>query len=62
MVDAGIQRGMELDIHSNMASFSFWAPTAAGTVAPTKLLPGMQRSADRYLSVDQRDFFYLTLR
>jgi hypothetical protein len=62
MVDAGIQRGMELDIHSNMASFSSWRPVPGGSVVPTKLLPGMQRPANRYLTVDQRDFFYLTLR
>jgi hypothetical protein len=61
MVDAGIQRGMELDIHPNMESFSSWRPTG-NSVVPTKLLPGMRRSADRYLTVDQRDFFYLTLR
>jgi hypothetical protein len=62
MVDAGIQRGMELDIHSNMASFSSWQPGAGSSVVPTKLLPGMQRPATRYLTVDQRDFFYLTVR
>jgi hypothetical protein len=62
MVDAGIQRGMELDIHTHMASFSSWQPAAGGEVAPTKLLPTMHRPADRYLSPDQRDFFYVTLR
>jgi 4-amino-4-deoxy-L-arabinose transferase-like glycosyltransferase len=35
------------------AFFQFW---------PTKLLPSMSRSADRYLTADQRDFLYLTLR
>ena len=62
MVQIGVQRGMELDIHSNMVSFSSWTPTSTGSVTPTKLLPDMQRPADRYLAVDQRDFFYLTLR
>ena len=63
MADAGIVRGMELDIHSNMPSFSSWIPTEGGpTVAPVKLLPAMHRPADRYLAPDQRDFFYLTLR
>jgi hypothetical protein len=61
MVDAGIQRGMELDIHHGKASFSSWAP-AGHSMTPTKLLPAMRGPADRYLSVDQRDFFYLTLR
>lgn len=62
MVGAGIRRGMELDIHSAMASFASWAPSASGSVTPTKLLPGMHRPADRYLAPDQRDFFYLRLR
>ncbi|SDD77919.1 hypothetical protein SAMN05216410_0150 [Sanguibacter gelidistatuariae] len=63
MVDAGIVRGMELDIHSNLQSFATWTPSAsATTMTPVKLLPSMQRPADRYLAPDQRDFFYLTLR
>jgi hypothetical protein len=64
MAEAGIQRGMELDIHSGMNSFSTFAPapgTTAGAVG-TKLLPGMTRPADRYLVPDQRDFFAVTLR
>jgi hypothetical protein len=61
MVDAGVVRGMELDIHSAMVSFSSWTPHGA-TVTPTKLLPNMQRAADRYLAPDQRDFFYVTVR
>ena len=62
LTDARAVRGMELDIHSAMVSFASWAPAAAGTPVPTKLLPNMSRSADRYLSADERDFFYLTLR
>ena len=62
LTDAGAVRGMELDIHTVMVSFSSWAPSARGSVTPTKLLPQMNRSADRYLAADQRDFFYLTLR
>ncbi|MCY7400451.1 MAG: hypothetical protein LH477_05740 [Nocardioides sp.] len=62
MVDAGVQRGMELDIHPGMTSFATWAPTSNGSAVPTKLLPGMSKPADRYLVPDQRDFFYLTLR
>jgi len=62
MTDAGVVRGMELDIHSNMVSFASWAPAPTGSVVPTKLLPNMNRPADRYLVPDQRDFFYLTLR
>ena len=55
-------RAMELDIHSALVSFASWAPTPPGRVTPTKLLPGMDRPANRYLTPDQRDFFYLTLR
>ena len=62
LTDAGAVRGMELDIHTVMVSFSSWAPSTPGSVTPTKLLPQMNRSADRYLAADQRDFFYLTLR
>lgn len=57
MADAGVMRGMQLDIHTGMASFSSWR---AGV--PTKLLPAMPRPADRYLAPDQRDFLYLTAR
>ena len=61
MADAGVVRGMQLDIHSGMASFASWWPLAGGkTAAPTKLLPRMPRSAYRYLKPDQRDFFYVT--
>ncbi|PRY10773.1 phosphodiester glycosidase family protein [Kineococcus rhizosphaerae] len=60
LVRAGAVRGMELDMHSGMVSFSSWT-VAGGTVTPTKLLPDMTREANRYLAPDQRDFFYLTL-
>lgn len=62
MVQAGIQRGMELDIHPRMVAFSSWQPGPGGTVTPTQLLPDLPVPADRYLAPDQRDFFYLTLR
>ncbi|MFF5291053.1 phosphodiester glycosidase family protein [Paractinoplanes globisporus] len=61
MADAGVVRGMQLDIHSGMASFASWEPlSGANGSAPTKLLPRMPRSAYRYLNPDQRDFFYVT--
>lgn len=62
MVDAGIVRGMQLDIHTGMASFSSWQANSGGQSLPSKLLPGMTRSAYRYLIADQRDFIYLTAR
>jgi hypothetical protein len=62
LADVGVVRGMELDIHSALVSFASWAPSPTGKVLPTKLLPGMDRPADRYLAADQRDFFYITLK
>ncbi len=63
MVQAGVQRGMELDIHTHMVAFSSWRPgPTARTATPTRLLPNLPVRADRYLSADQRDFFYVTLR
>jgi hypothetical protein len=59
--DAGAVRGMELDIHNGMQSFASWRPGPQGTPTPTKLLPTMTSGADRYVSPDQRDFFYLTV-
>lgn len=61
LADAGAVRGMELDIHNGMESFSSWRPGAQGTPVPSKLLPTMTSAADRYVSPDQRDFFYLTV-
>ena len=62
LVGAGAIRGMELDIHGGLQSFSSWRPSRGGSVRPTKLLPSMTRSARRYLKPDQRDFFYITQR
>lgn len=61
MVQAGIQQGMELDIHSPMVTFNSYRPDLAGS-SPHKLLPAMPGQVDRYLSADQRDFFATTLR
>jgi hypothetical protein len=60
MVQAGIVRGMELDIHTGMVSFNTYRPDIAGS-APEKLLPTMPSPADRYLTKDQRDFFAITM-
>ncbi|HEX5533196.1 MAG TPA: hypothetical protein VFX33_05595 [Actinomycetales bacterium] len=63
MSEAGVVRGMELDMHPGMTIFSSWAPLAAGRrPMPTKLLPNMRGDAARYIQPDQRDFVYLTLR
>ncbi|MDN5917954.1 MAG: phosphodiester glycosidase family protein, partial [Pseudonocardia sp.] len=64
MVAAGIQRGMELDIHSAMVTFNTYHPAAAAPsgLAAAKLLPGMTQPATRYLAPDQRDFLAVTVR
>jgi hypothetical protein len=59
MVDAGIRRGMELDVHNSFPFFAVWTHSD-NTNHATKLLPTMARHANRYLRPDQRDFFYLT--
>jgi hypothetical protein len=55
---------MELDIHTKQVSFNFFepSPNTLASVTGTKLLPDMQRPADRYLARDQRDFFAVLVR
>jgi len=61
MSQAGVQRGIELDIHPHMVSFNIERHTAAG-LRPVHLLSSMDEPTDRYLQADQRDFFYATTR
>ena len=61
LTDAGAVRAMELDIHHGMTFFSSWATDPAGTLSPAMLLPTMSSPPDRFLSSDQRDFFYVTV-
>lgn len=65
LLSAGSIRAMELDINSYWVTFDFLqhiAGNRGGTLKGTKLDSSMTRSADRYLSPDTRDFFYLTLK
>jgi hypothetical protein len=63
MTAAGVQRGMELDIHPKTVTFNIITPSTPGTdLNATKLLPAMVKPADRYLSPDHRDFLAVTLR
>lgn len=62
MVDLGAVRGMELDIHNGMQTFSTWSVQPHHSPVATKLMPGLNPPADRYLTADQRDFFYLTAK
>lgn len=59
MHEAGIVRGMQLDIHPGMVSFNYFPRPAA---SPTKLLPTLSSPPDRYLSTDLRAFFAVALR
>ena len=61
MTAAGVQRGMELDIHPKTVTFTIIRPSRTGLDA-TKLLPAMVKPADRYLVPDHRDFLAVTLR
>ena len=59
MLRAGCVRAMELDINPSWTTFNFYAPTVAGdptSVKGTKLLPDSEKSGNRYLSNDTRDF------
>jgi hypothetical protein len=60
MIHAGAVRAMELDINSYWTSFNAYA--APGGRRPAKLLEGMERPAERYLTPDDRDFFAVYLR
>lgn len=64
MTAAGVQRGMELDIHPGMVTFTTFHPAAGAPfgLAAAKLLPDMSQPATRYLNPDQRDFFAVTVR
>lgn len=59
MREAGIVRGMQLDIHSDMVSFNAY-PTPGGI--PHQLLPTMASRPERYLSTDLRSFFVIAER
>ena len=52
---AGAVRAMELDINYEWVSFNSYV--GPGARSPSKLLPGMNREAGRYLTPDDRDFF-----
>jgi hypothetical protein len=55
MVHAGAVRAMELDINAYWPSFITYRYRGAGD--PANLLPTMDRSPERYLTPDDRDFF-----
>ena len=60
LAHAGAVRAMELDINSYWVSFITYGASGAGQ--PANLLAGMNRSASRYLTPDDRDFFAVYAR
>lgn len=56
LAHAGAVTGMQLDIHAALVTFNAFTPGPQGPVGE-KLIPAMNRPADRYLAADQRDFF-----
>jgi hypothetical protein len=60
LIRAGAVRAMELDINSYWVSFITYAQENAGS--PSNLLPDMTRSAERYLTPEDRDFFAVYAR
>jgi hypothetical protein len=60
LIHAGAVRAMELDINSYWTSFiTYHRP---GAIGAANLLADMDRSAQRYLTQDDRDFFAVYLR
>jgi hypothetical protein len=57
---AGAIRAMELDINTYWPSFITYR--SPGAVGAANLLPGMDRSPQRYLTPDDRDFFAVYLK
>ena len=55
LIHAGAVRAMELDINTYWTSFITYRHRGAGQ--PANLLPTMDRSPQRYLTPDDRDFF-----
>jgi hypothetical protein len=60
MIHAGAVRAMELDINTYWTSFITYRHPGAGD--PANLLPDMDRSPERYLTPDDRDFFAVNQR
>ena len=58
----GVVTGMQLDIHPQMVTFNLVSARTGGALTTAKLQSSMVPSSRRYLTSDQRDFFYLTRR
>lgn len=64
MANAGAVRAMQLDIHSNVVTFSWYRqdPRSPLRIDASKLMASMQRGATRFLTADQRDFLAVSAR
>jgi hypothetical protein len=51
---------MQMDIHTDMVSFNAVVRRDGGRPVMRRLLAAMSSPSRRYLTTDQRDFFYLT--
>ena len=60
LIRAGAVRAMQLDINTYWTTFNTYRHP--GAVGPAKLLADMDRSATRYLTPDDRDFFAVYTR
>jgi hypothetical protein len=60
LIHAGAVRAVELDINSYWVTLNSYA--GSGAKGARALLPSMHRSAQRYLSPDDRDFFAVYLK
>ena len=56
LVRAGAVRGMQLDINHEWVQLDTYTTAPDGTVSGRRVLPGMQHTANRWLTEDTRDF------
>jgi hypothetical protein len=62
LVDAGVVRGMELDINPNWVSGAYFHDRPRGEPTGFRLFPGEQVAAAHYLQPSSRDWYSWTLR
>ena len=62
LLDAGVVRGMELDINPNWVSGAYFHDHAHGPPSGFRLFPGEQVAAGHYLSPSSRDWYSWSLR
>jgi hypothetical protein len=62
LADAGVVRGMELDINPAWVSGAYFRPRPDGPPRATRLFPDEQVGAEHYLQPSSRDFLAWYLR